>query len=457
MTELLVSRSPQQTDDVLHECAATPGDHVAPLIQRSRVAQDEWQRLGAPGRSVALLQAAAMLQQRSREFEDLIVREVGKPRLEARGEVARAVAILNYYSQVALLATGEVLPPSGRGLLYTERRPHGVVGLITPWNFPIAIPLWKSAPALAAGNAVLLKPATAALATALLIGEVLNGVLPGDTFQVIPGEAETATALIDGVDAVSFTGSTGVGRQVAARATMRNIPVQAEMGGQNAAVVMPDAPVGATAAMIASAVAGFAGQKCTATSRVIVVGDPTGMVEALVDALGGLVLGDPSDEKTVIGPVIDENAARTVRSAAESVLGDGGHFQSVGEPPSDTTYVAPVVVLGVGPHHPVNQEETFGPIVSIMPAQTAREAVELANGVRQGLVTSVHGSDLGQLLEVVGQLESGLIRVNAPSTGVDFYAPFGGEKESSTGPREQGRTAVDFYSTSRTVTIAPMN
>lgn len=456
MTQRLISRSPQQPDDLVAERDSTPPDDMPRKVAQGGAAQHEWWALGAPGRSIALLRAADAVLDRATEFEDLIVREVGKPRVEARGEVARAIAILNYYSQVCLLSTGEVLPPNGRGLLYTERRPHGVVGLITPWNFPIAIPMWKAAPALAAGNAVLLKPATAALATALLIEETLAPVLPANLLQVVPGEAETATALIDGVAAVSFTGSTAVGRKVIERAALNGIPVQAEMGGQNAAIVLPDAPIDGTAAMLAASIAGFAGQKCTATSRVIVVGDPDPLREALITSLAALPMGDPSDPQTVVGPVIDIQAAARVRAAAASVVPDGGHYSFAHSEQAGQAFVSPVVVTGVPVHHAVNQQETFGPIASLIRVESPAEAVEAANGVRQGLVTSVHGADLNVVLDVVGRLDTGLIRVNAPTTGVDFYAPFGGEKESSAGPREQGRTAVDFYSTSRTVTIAAL-
>ncbi|GAA3748398.1 aldehyde dehydrogenase family protein [Streptomyces tremellae] len=451
----LISRSPQQPDDVVATETPTSPAAVAAAADRAREAAREWWAQTAQTRAAALGAAARALAGVAVELEDLIVREVGKPRSEARGEVLRARSIVEYYAQATLLRTGDVFPPSGSGMLYTEHRPHGVAGLITPWNFPAAIPLWKSLPALAAGNAVLLKPATPAMACARLLESVLRPALPADLFQVLPGGRDTATAVVDAADVVSFTGSTLVGRQVAARAFARGIPVQAEMGGQNAAVVLPDAPVEHTAGVLAGAAMGYAGQKCTATSRIIVVGDPAPLTEALLAAVRRLPVGDPDDLSTVVGPVIDDNAVAAVHNAAQRVRDSGGEVLTKWEAPDEGSFASPVVVRGIPTGHPVNQEETFGPIASVLPAASVGEAVRLANDVDQGLVTSVHGRDLGHLLTAVGGFDTGMIKINAPTTGVDFHAPFGGEKASSAGPREQGLAALDFYSSVRTITLTP--
>ncbi|MFB9832309.1 aldehyde dehydrogenase family protein [Actinoallomurus acaciae] len=454
MPDMLVSHSPQQPDLVVAEAAATTPSQVVEAVARAREAARHWSATGGPGRCNALRQVSRALAARSQELEDLIVTEVGKPRGEARGEVARTLAIVDYYAQAALLRVGEVLPPNGTDLLYTERRPHGVVGLITPWNFPAAIPFWKAMPALAAGNAVLLKPSTAALGCARFLADLVAAHLPEGTVELVPGERETATAMIDLVDAVSFTGSTAVGRSVARRAAGRGIPVQAEMGGQNAAIVLPDAPIEATAVMLAGAAMGYAGQKCTATSRVVVVGDPAPLLEALEAAVKSLPVGDPGDERTVAGPVISSAAAAAVEDAAARVTRDGGLLVRGSGVDSAGHFVAPTLLWGLSASHPLNQEETFGPITSVLPVESAQEAVAVANAVAQGLVSSVHGRDVGRLMSVVRGLDTGMIKVNAPSSGVDFYAPFGGEKDSSVGPREQGATALEFYTSSRTVTIA---
>ena len=234
-----------------------------------------------------------------REVTELVVREVGKPLSEARGEVARGVAILRYFAQAALLPDGETLPAADADqLLFTRHLPVGVAALLTPWNFPVAIPLWKAAPSLAYGNATVLKPSSSAAATGLLLAEILGPVLPADVFQVVLGGAQTAGALIDnpGVAAVSFTGSSAVGRDISVRAAARGCKVQAEMGGQNPSIVLADADLDRAATTIAYAAMGYAGQKCTATSRVIVVDEVFSRFrDALAGAIEALGVVDPAD------------------------------------------------------------------------------------------------------------------------------------------------------------------
>ena len=293
---VVTSVSPQAPDDVVVEVPQTSAADVVKAAGAARAAQRDWWRAPAPTRAAALGAAAAALRARAEEAAALVVREVGKPRVEAVGEVGRAVAILEYYAQAAYAPLGATLPASLPGLLLTERRPHGVAGLVTPWNFPLAIPLWKAAPALAAGNAVLLKPSPDATGSALWLAALLADVLPADLFRVLPGGAETGSAICDAADVVSFTGSVGVGRQVVARAAQGGAAVQAEMGGQNAAIVLHDADPGVAAAQIAAAAMGFAGQKCTATRRVVVVGGEqraSAVVEALVAAVQGAAARRP--------------------------------------------------------------------------------------------------------------------------------------------------------------------
>ncbi|HEU0041965.1 MAG TPA: aldehyde dehydrogenase family protein [Jiangellaceae bacterium] len=452
------SRSPQNPSDVVVEVPAATADDVAKAAERARTAQREWARIPAAGRSAALTAAAEAFAADADNLTALMVREVGKPLGEARGEVGRAVAILRYYAQQVFDPVGEVLPPSmpGTGLLYTARRPHGVAGLVTPWNFPVAIPLWKAAPALAFGNAVLLKPAPEATACALRLGELLGASLPTDLFTVLPGDAEPGQAVIGAADVVSFTGSVAVGGLVTAAAVGRGIPVQAELGGQNASIVLPDADLIAAAAAIAGAAMGYAGQKCTATKRVIAVGDPAPLRDALVEAVAALTVGDPADEGVVAGPVIDEAAGDRVVDAAASAIAAGGRVLTGGTRADGSGwFVAPTVVEGVPADHLLAREEVFGPISVLQSVGSIDEAVALANSVRHGLVSAVFTSDLDTALSAAQQLDTGMVKINAPTSGVDFYAPFGGEKASSYGQREQGKAARDFYTSSRTVTIAP--
>lgn len=452
----LVSISPQRPQVVMAEAEPVTGAQVSDLVARSRIVARQWGSVAAVERARLLTIAAEQLGAMSTELEELVVQEVGKPRSEARGEVARGIAILHYFAQQVLDPAGAVLPSTATGLLYTERRARGVAGLITPWNFPVAIPLWKAAPAIAAGNAVLLKPATAGLACAAAVENALNSVLPAGLMTVVPGERETACALIDECDVISFTGSTAVGRQIIARAGGRGIAVQAEMGGQNAAIVLADADVASTAAMLAPAVAAFAGQKCTATRRIIVIGDDAPLVEALEQALLAMTPGDPATGASIIGPLISETARENMLSAISAGVRDGGKILTGGESwGSDGYYVEPTLMNSVPVDHPLATEEVFAPLAVLLPARSIEQAVEIANSARYGLVTSVHGRDIEEIMFAVGRLESGMIKVNAPTTGVDFHAPFGGEKDSSSGPREQGKAALEFYSSTRTVTFEP--
>jgi alpha-ketoglutaric semialdehyde dehydrogenase len=453
----LQSRSPQRPDDLVVEVEEADAGAVAAAFERARATGGRWAAASALERSAALVAAADALAGAAAEVTDLVVREVGKPVTEAGAEVARGVGILRYYAQQALDPDGETYPgPSPAGLLLARRRPRGVVGLITPWNFPVAIPLWKAAPALAFGNAVVLKPSPESTAVALRLAELLAPALPDGLLQVVPGGAETGTALVDRVDCVSFTGSVAVGRRVAVAATERGIPSQAEMGGLNASIVLPDADPQRAAGVVAGAAMGYAGQKCTATSRAIVVGDPARFTEALVAAVGDLAVGDPADQATVIGPVITEPARARVVAAAEEAAAAGGRLLTGGTAGDGAGwFVTPTLVDRLAPDARLAQEEVFGPIAVVLAVADEDEAVRVANGVRYGLVGSVFTGDLDRALHLAARLDTGMIRVNAPTSGVEYLAPFGGEKDSSFGPREQGKAARDFYTSTRTITVLP--
>src|SRR5579859_5878050 len=304
------SLNPHDPADVVGEWPATGDAEVAAAVARATAAGREWAAVAAPARAAALGNAAGALAERAGELTDLVIREVGKPRSEAAGEVARGVAILRYYAQLTLLPDGETIPAATPGTLLLFRyNDIGVTGLITPWNFPVAIPLWKAAPSLAFGNATVLKPSEESPATALLLAEILGAHLPADVFGVVLGTGTTGRALTGHPDvaAVSFTGSVPAGRDVVARVAGRGGRVQAEMGGQNASVVLADADFDRAATAIAYAAMGYAGQKCTATSRIIVEDAAYGPFrDRLAAAVAALGVLDPSDGKTLVGPVISE-------------------------------------------------------------------------------------------------------------------------------------------------------
>ncbi len=451
------SVNPHNPADVIGEWNPVDEGGVAAAVERARRAAGTWRRAPGASRAAALGQAADVMERRAADVIALTVREVGKPVSEARGEVARAVSILRYYAQLALLPDGETLPAADPdALLMTRYRPVGVTALLTPWNFPVAIPVWKAAPSLAYGNATILKPSSAAAATALLLHEIIAPALPDGVFQVLLGGAETARPLIEdpGVAAVSFTGSVPVGRDITARVAARGGKVQAEMGGQNASIVLADADLDRAASTIAYAAMGYAGQKCTATSRVIVEKAVYGEFrDRLASAVTSLQVQDPAADGTLVGPVIDEHA----RSSALAAVGGSGGRVITGGTALDGPgyYLAPTLVELDSPAGPLATEEVFAPVAAVLSADSAEQAVEIANGVRFGLVAAVFTGDLGHALRLTGELDAGMIRVNAPTSGVDFHAPFGGAKESSYGPREQGLAARAFYTESRTVLITP--
>lgn len=452
---MIRSTSPQRPNDVVAEAANVSPEEVVAAANKARTAQREWST-SATSRSAALHAVAQTLRQRAGEAADLMVREVGKPIVEARGEIARAIAITEYYAQAALDPIGEVIPATTPGLLLTQRMPHGVAGLITPWNFPIAIPLWKAAPALAAGNTVLLKPSEFSIGCASFLYEVFAAHTPSGVFTVVPGLAETGTAVVANTDVVSFTGSVAVGKSIVAAAAAAAKPVQAEMGGHNPAIVLPDADLDLAATHLAQAAMGFAGQKCTATRRVIVVGDSKRVDQvrqALVTAVAALTPQDPATEGVLVGPVISEAARAKVLTAISNAAKVGKVLQGGGALDTEGWFFAPAVIEGIPAGHPLLTEETFAPMVALMSASTVDEAVAMANAVRFGLTASVHGRDLEAVLRVARNVETGMVKVNAPTAGVDFHAPFGGSKDSSYGQREQGKAALDFYTYSRTITI----
>jgi alpha-ketoglutaric semialdehyde dehydrogenase len=451
------SVNPHDPADVLGEWQPAGPAEAAAAVDRALSAAAGWRATPGPARARALSDAATALEQRSAEITGLVVREVGKPVSEARGEVARGVAILRYYAQAALLPDGETIPAAAADQLLMARHvPVGVTALVTPWNFPVAIPLWKAAPSLAYGNATILKPSSAAAATALALADILGAFLPPAVFQVVLGGAAAAGPLIDhpGVAAISFTGSSEVGRQIARRATDRGCRVQAEMGGQNPSVVLADADLDRAATAIAYATMGYAGQKCTATSRVIVEDAIYPQFrDRLTAAIEALQVLDPGDDKTLVGPVIDDGS----RASALAAVADSGGRVITGGAALDAPgyYLAPTLVELDRPSGPLATEEVFAPVAALIRAASADEAVTIANAVRYGLVAAVFTSDLGRALRLTSQLEAGMIRVNAPTSGVDFQAPFGGAKDSSYGPREQGMAARAFYTESRTVLIVP--
>ncbi len=392
-----------------------------------------------------------------------MAREVGKPITEARGEVTRCVAILRYYAGEAVREIGQVIPSQLPGALqFTLRQPLGVVAVVTPWNFPLAIPLWKTAPALAFGNTVVWKPAETASHMATLLAETASAAgLPAGVFNVLLGSGAIIGDLLvshESVRAVSFTGSSDVGARVAATAAARNVRFQTEMGGKNVAIVLPDADLDLAASLIAGGAMRFAGQKCTATSRVVVdSGVEDAFLKKLKARVEALPLGPVTDPAAAVGPLISEDARQSVLKALEACPArqvSGGLVPT--DPPFLRGYfLAPAVVAQVEAESNLAQEELFGPVLAVLAARDLEQAIELANRTRYGLSASLFTRNLRSALGYIDRIEAGLVRVNGDTTGVDPHAPFGGLKGSSSGSREQGPAAREFYTEIKTVQVSP--
>lgn len=454
--------NPSDREDVIGLVPAGSSEDVDVAVRCASDALSNWRGLTGPARGEHLYRWAAAIGARHEELAQAMAREVGKPITEARGEVARCVAILRYYAGEAVREIGEVIPsqiPSA--LQFTLRQPLGVVAVITPWNFPLAIPLWKAAPALAFGNTVVWKPAEAAAHMGTLLAETAAAAgLPPGAFNLVLGSGSVIGDPLlrhEGVRAVSFTGSSAVGELVAAAAAARNIRFQTEMGGKNVAIVLPDADLDLAASLIASGAMRFAGQKCTATSRVVVDARvEEALLARLKPAVEALPLGPVTDPAAAVGPLVSEDARDFVGKAlsasqARRVCG--------GATPDDPAFsrgffLTPAVVAEVDPGSALAQEELFGPVLAVLSARDLDEAIALANRTRYGLSASLFTRDLPSALSYVQKIEAGLVRVNGDTTGVDPHAPFGGMKGSSSGTREQGPAAREFYTEIKTVQIS---
>jgi alpha-ketoglutaric semialdehyde dehydrogenase len=366
----LRSFDPSDPDRLVAEVEEPSPGELEAALENAVEAQREWSA-DAPGRSAALGAFAEAIASREAELTEQMVREVGKPVTEARAEVGRAVAILRYYAQAALDPEGELFPGSApRASVIVRRRPLGVVLAINPWNFPLAIPLWKAAPALAYGNAVIAKPAGAAIGVGELIGAAAAESLPAGVLTVAFLSGSRAGALLDDprIAGVSFTGSTEVGLALAARLAARGAPAQAEMGGQNPAIALADADPADAAAKILAGAMSYSGQKCSATRRAIAVGAVAGPLEdELAARVAALAVGDPAHESTVVGPLIDGEAVAAFEARVAGALARGARVVGTADAPDGPGhFVSPTVLALDDPDDEVNQEETFGPLLTLI-------------------------------------------------------------------------------------------
>ncbi|WP_254533192.1 aldehyde dehydrogenase family protein [Natrinema gelatinilyticum] len=459
------SRNPSVPDEVVSEFPSSPREVAREAIDVAVAAQDEWADMSPHARGGYLRDAAAFVEDKREDVAELIAREMGKPVSIADGEVQRAVDLLNYYAEIARDYGGDA-PPSGseNTHAYTEREPLGTVGLITPWNYPIAIPIWKLAPALVAGNTIILKPASSSPAVAAVVAQAFDHAgLPDGVLNFVTGPGSQIGDEItknDDIDIVSFTGSTEAGMYVYEDTAAEGKRVQCEMGGKNPLIVDDTAGIETAVELTTAGAFAATGQSCTATSRVYVFEEVYDeYLAALTEATEEMVVGDPLDPATEVGPKADEDGFEKVCDYIKLGREEGATLHYGGrvvdpDGVEDGYFVEPTIFTDVDHDMRLMNEEIFGPIVGVMQVSDYEEAVELANDTQYGLSASICTNRLDYAKEFVGDIEAGVVKVNQTTTGIEFQLPFGGMKMSSTETyKEQGRQAIDFFTHEKAVYV----
>ncbi|MFA5809665.1 MAG: aldehyde dehydrogenase family protein [Thermoleophilia bacterium] len=454
--------NPANTDDVVAHFQSSSVDDVKAAVAAAQDARAAWRATSAPKRGEILARTARIIERDLDRIAEGLTREEGKTLVEAKGETARAVQIFDYFAGEGRRLCGETTPSEfGRTLLYTVREPLGVVGLITPWNFPVAIPAWKLAPALVSGNTVILKPASAAPFTAMNIVLALEEAgLPPGVVNFVTGRGSVVGRELGAnpaVKGISFTGSDTVGCSLYGQVTGRGGKAQCEMGGKNPVIVLEDADLDKAVNLCINGAMWSTGQKCTATSRAIVHESVVEeFTKRVLEGVAAIRVGNGLDEDTQVGPSIDKAQLDIVLEYIEIGKQEGAKLLTGGNRLAGPEYdkgffVEPTVFGDVKADMRIAQEEIFGPVLAIIPVADFEEAMSVANEVRFGLSAAICTQNLSRAMEFVDRIEAGLVHVNSPTVGAEVQVPFGGMKDSSTGTREQGRVAVDFYTEIKTV------
>ncbi len=462
--KMIPDYNPADASEVVAEAPASTAAEAAQACEAAARAFEGWRRTPAPVRGQILFKVQRRMEDRKQELAEALTREEGKTIGESRGEVQRAINVVEFFAGQARRITGETIPselPSN--FCYTLKQPVGPVAIITPWNFPIAIPIWKIAPALVSGNTIVFKPASLTPLTATLIVEIFEecGLPPGVLNLIYGGGREVGDTIVKhpAIQAVSFTGSNDVGVGLYSAAAARGIKCQCEMGGKNPIVVLADADLELAVESTIQGAFGSTGQRCTATSRAVVADSiASEFVERLHARAASLVTGNGMDPKTNVGPSVDDKQLETVleyvgigRSEGAQLvrggerLGDGGRDRGY--------FVAPAIFDHVDPGMRIAQEEIFGPVLSVIRAADAKTALRIANEVRFGLSASIYTTDVASMFHFVDELEAGIIHVNSPTVGGEAHIPFGGMKATGVGLREMGSVAIDFYTELKVVYV----
>lgn len=457
------NRNPSDLSDCIGQFAQADTAQLDAALVAARRAQPLWWAAGIQKRHDILMAIGTELMARAAEIGAMVAREEGKPTTEGKGEVYRAGQFFTYYAAEVLRNQGDLAESVRPGIeIDVRREPVGVVAIISPWNFPIATPAWKIAPALAFGNAVVWKPANLTPASAVMLAEIIaRQDIPPGVFNLVPGPGhDVGQRLVESrlVDAISFTGSVPVGRGIAAAAVANMTKVQLEMGSKNPMIIMDDADLDLAVAHAAGAAFGGTGQKCTAASRLIVHSTlHDAFVEKLVTAANAFRVGHALEEGTQLGPVVSEgqlaqNLAYVAKGRAEGaeLLCGGARLDRA----TAGYFMSPAVFADTRNDMAINREEMFAPITCVIKVDSYDEALHIANDSDFGLTAGIMTRSLARASHFRANMRAGCVMVNLPTAGTDYHVPFGGRGASSFGPREQGRYAAEFYTTVKTAYVA---
>ncbi|MBW8057343.1 MAG: aldehyde dehydrogenase family protein [candidate division NC10 bacterium] len=453
--------NPAHVDDLVATAPDSSAEDARRAIQAAADAFQGWRRTIPPQRGKIVLRAAQLLESRLEEVAQLLTREEGKILSESRAEVQRAIDIMEYASGMGRRLGGQTLPTEAPHVFcFTTRQPIGPVAAISPWNFPVAIPCWKLAPALVCGNTVVCKPSPLTPATATRVVEIFEEAgLPPGVLNLVHGGAQVGSELVNNplIRGISFTGSTAVGKAIHAAAAQRLAKVQLEMGGKNPQIILRDANLESAVRSLLTAAFGSTGQRCSATSRAIVERKVAGeVVDRLVEGTKAIRMGPGDQPDVTMGPLVGEFLLRNVKGFIERARAEGTKMIVGGCEPEglrDGYYYAPTIVGDVRPEHEIAREEVFGPVLSFIEVDDLDEALTVANTVDYGLCASIFTKDIGRAFTFVDKIEAGMIHVNRPGLGGFSHMPFGGFKHSSYGSREVGDDTINFYTDMKSVHI----
>ncbi|MDQ6598861.1 aldehyde dehydrogenase family protein [Bacillus salipaludis] len=458
------SINPANKNEVVGLIQSSTEEDVNKAVAAAKRAQKKWRSLSGTERGDFLYKIANSMERRLDEIAETMTKEMGKTLPEAKGETMRGISILRYYAGEGMRKTGDVIPSSdSQALMFTTRVPLGVVGVISPWNFPVAIPIWKMAPALIYGNTVVIKPAQEAAVTAAKIIECIDeaGIPTGVVNMVTGSGSIVGTAIVNhsDVNGITFTGSNATGKKIGQAALARGAKYQLEMGGKNPVIIAGDADLDLAVEGTISGGLRSTGQKCTATSRVFVQADVyDSFKEKLLERVKEITIGNGMESSTWMGPCTSENQLNTVLSYIEKGKGEGATLLYGGERytangAEDGFYVYPTIFDDVTNEMVIAQEEIFGPVLALIKVNTIEEALTLANDVEFGLSASIYTKDIGTMMSFINEMDAGLVRINSETAGVELQAPFGGMKQSSSHSREQGQAAIEFFTAIKTVFV----